>query len=148
MDTVIFCPNEDMLAEAEKLSRLHIAPILVGDNERTRDLIFERTSPRPISIPTEHWIEFSSPNPKVGELLTIKYKNEFLAFDDDVKISLFLYIVGEPNGHHFLKVSKKNRHLVDFGLDFGKGGDCAICVWYKDKIIHTFDFNVSENSDE
>lgn len=145
MDTVIFCPTEEMLPTAEELSRLHVAPILIGDNERTKDLIFDRGTPRPISIPTEHSIKFSHSPVKVNQLIGIDYKNEFLVFDDDVKISLFLYIVGEPNGHRILDVKKTNRHSVHFGLNFGMPGDCAVCVWYKDKIIHTFDFVVNDD---
>ena len=134
-----------MLPAAEELSRLHVAPILVGDNERTQDLIFDRDIPHPISIPTEHSITFSHSPVKINQVIEINYKNEFLVFDDDVKISLFLYVVGEPNGHKILQVKKMNRHYINFGLDFGMPGKCAICVWYKDKIIHTFDFVVNDN---
>ena len=146
MDRVIYCPSEEMLPEAERLSRLHLLPILLGENERTIDLEFDRSKPIPLTIPVSHFFALDPGQPVTGEKFLISYKNEFLQFDDSVYFTLFSHVVGEPNGHHRLTMNQKERHFAKSWVNVHVPADFTFFVWKDDKKLFSFDFSVKEKN--
>ena len=144
MDRVIFCPNESMLEDAEKLSRKFIAPILIGDNERTKNLDFNRTKPIPISIPVNHYIKINPENPKINDIIHIEYVNDFLDFYDSVDFTLFNPIVQEPNGHIKLKISNSSKHHIKTSVSIGFAVTMIFYVWYNGEKLHSFNIEVKD----
>lgn len=133
MDRVIYCPNESFLPEAEKLSRLHAAPILIGDNERTLKLNFDRSSPIPLSIPTHHYLSLEPERPIAGQMVTLQYFNDFINFDENVYFTLFSHVVGEPNGHLVLTASRRDAHFAEFLIRMHVETKLSLVVWKDDK---------------
>lgn len=133
MDRVIFCPDESFLAEAERLSRLHVAPILIGDNERTSRLLFDREKPIPLSIPVDHYLLMEPQRAIIGQFVTFQYVNEFLNFNDGVFFTLFSHSVGEPNGHVVLSPNRLDRHFAEFIIRMHVETKLSLVVWKDDE---------------
>jgi hypothetical protein len=129
MDRVIYCPDETFLAEAQKLSRLHAAPILVGDNERTANLKFDRDSPIPLSIPTIHYLTMEPEIATVGTTVKFSYCNDFLDLSKNVFFTLFSHLVGEPNGHSVLKINHLEKHYVELMVRISFESKFSLVIW-------------------
>lgn len=134
-----------MLEEAERLSRLHAAPILIGDNERTAVLEFDRSKPIPLSVPIHNFCKLTPEQPIVDEVFSIDYYNDFVNFDDSVFFTLFSHFVGEPNGHVRLETNLKDRHWVRFHARFPVETHLSLCVWKdEEQLLWTQDFWVTK----
>jgi len=129
MDRVIYCPDESYLEEAKKLSRLHLVPVLVGDNERTNRLKFDRSKPIPLSIPIEHFCQLTPPQPISKEYFKFSYVNEFVDLTDGFRFTLFRHIIQEPNGHLFLIPSVLERHYAEFNVRMGSESELSFVLW-------------------
>lgn len=148
MDRVIYCPDESFLKEAEQLSRLHLVPILVGDNERTVRLKFDRSKPIPLAIPVQHYCQLTPQHPISGELFNFKYCNEFIDFNDGYYFTLFRHIVQEPNGHVLLTPSVLERHYVEFNAIMGSESLLSFVLWKNgEQYMWLNEFEVMEKQD-
>lgn len=133
-----------MLEEASRLSRLHVLPVLIGDNERTIGLDFDRSRPTPLAIPTDHYFHINPPNPVVNEEIAFVYVNDFIEFDTSVSFSVFSPEIGEPNGHFFLDVSNRYSHSMTAFMSSALPVYLFFCVWKDGSIIHRFDFEIKD----
>ena len=150
MDRVIYCPDETHLEEAQKLSRLHLVPILIGDNERTSELNFDRSKPIPLSIPVHHYCTLTPPQPLEDELFTFRYVNEFINFNDNFYFTLFRHIVKEPNGHVRLIPSVLERHFAEFNVRIGTESPLSFVLWKDEEQylwINEFEVMKRENNE-
>lgn len=144
MDRVIFCPDESMYADAETLSKKFLAPILIGDNERTKDLDFDRSKPIPLSIPVNHYFKITPEKPKINDIIHIEYVNDFLNFYDSTDFTLFNPIVKEPNGHIKLNITNSGKHYIKTSVSIGFAVTMTFYVWHNEEKIHSFDIEVTE----
>lgn len=130
-----------MLNEAKRLSRRHLLPILIGDNERTKTLEFNRSKPTPLSIPVFHLFTISKDKIDLGEQFVITYENDFIKFDDSIEFSLFNHYLEEPDGHHFLNMSQKATHYAKAWIQIDVESDFTFHVWQNKEKLHSFDFS-------
>lgn len=86
MQRIIFCPNESLLDEARILSKKNGLPIVIGDNESTSEIDFNRSIVTVVLIPERDEISFN-PRVKRGMHQIIIYNNEFVTSNNiDIKI--------------------------------------------------------------
>ena len=142
MDRVIFCPTEDMMEEAKRLSRLHIAPVLLGDNERTKNLSFDRSKPLPLMIPTHHYVKIVPQQPVVLRDLFIYYFNDFVKLPEGTKIKLLSERIGEPNGYLHPRIIEAGQHRIFCVMVSGEVDNFKGFVYKNDEIFDTFEFSV------
>lgn len=150
MDRVIYCPDDSCLEEAKKLSQLHLVPILVGDNERTIKLKFDRSKPIPLSIPIEHYCQLTPSQPVSGERFNFVYVNEFINLTDGFYFTLFRHIIQEPNGHVVLIPSVLERHRAEFNVRMGSESVLSFVLWKDNEQylwINEFEVVERENND-
>lgn len=76
MDRVIFCPDESFMESAVVLSRLWSLPIQVGHSGRTKELYFDDDNVSVLSIPTDSYVEYSSPV-NVHQLFSFSFIDDF-----------------------------------------------------------------------
>lgn len=150
MDKVIFCPDESFLEEAKKLSHKYICPILIGDNQRTKNLSFDRSSVIPLAIPTDNFVHFSKKVIFVNEPFTVEYFNDFINFNDELEYVMLSERIGHPNGYFPLKPFIVERHKVSFKMICQEEDTYTVFVKYKKEdvdfknAINHFTFNVIE----
>lgn len=147
MDRVIYCPSQEMFSEAEKLSRLHLAPILIGDNERTSSMDFDRSKPCVLSIPVNHYVYISHDELFQGIPFRIAYVNEFKKIDD-MKFEVLSHRIGEPNGRWPLTPLQKERHLAVFGITPSEWDTFTFFATIGDEVIDSFDFEVKKKHEQ
>lgn len=147
MDRVIYCPNEDMISDAEKLSRLHLVPILLGENERTANLAFDRSKPCVLSIPINHYLHFFSEDLVQGKSFTMKYVNDFINIKD-VSFQILSRRIGEPNGYWPLIPVNKERHLALFKVTPTEWDTYTFFVKIEDEVIDSFEFEVRKKDEQ
>ena len=150
MDRVIYCPDESFIEEAKNLSRLHLVPILIGDNERTLELRFDRSKPVPLSIPTQHYCTLTPPQPIEGEMFKFRYINEFVNLNENFYFTLFRHIVKEPNGHVRLIPSLLERHYAEFNIRISSESLLSFVLWKDDEQylwINEFEVMKRENNE-
>lgn len=85
MYRVIYCPNQDFLDTATLLSKDNNLSILIGDNDYTKNLSFNRDIVSIIKIP-EHKEINTLQNVKKDFHQIIIYINEFLNIKDKIKL--------------------------------------------------------------
>lgn len=146
MDRVIYCPNKEVIGEAEKLSRLHLVPILLGDNERTSDLSFDRSKPCVLSIPVNHYLYFSLEDLVQGETFSMKYVNEFINVRD-ASFEILSKRIGEPNGYWPLVPVNKERHQALFVVTPSEWDTYTFFVKLEKKIVDSFEFVVRKKDE-
>lgn len=90
MYRVVFCPNEEMLAEAESLAKEWDMPIQIGESGRTEFLEFDRSVVSTIAIPVDHNFEFHFDYDEitVNNSYRINYINDYKNCKD---IKLFIF---------------------------------------------------------
>ena len=85
MERLIYCPSDDKIEEAIKLSKNNSLQILVGDNFYTKDLIFDRNIVSVIKIPqkkTVNYIEYVTQHLHQN----IEYINEYVEIKNKIKL--------------------------------------------------------------
>jgi hypothetical protein len=137
MERVVFCPSDDLLAEAEEMASLWQVPVQVGDSPRTEILKFDRSEVGILNIPTNQFFEMTRTWYQTGRPIVCSYVDEFAAVDK-VRGEL----VG-PQGQDIPKsvYSTKYRASFKFWIDFP--GDYTFKVVDDEGVIATHDFKVA-----
>jgi hypothetical protein len=136
-----------MMSEAEKLSRLHLVPILLGDNERTDKLIFDRSKPSVLSIPINHYLHFSSEDLVQGRLFSMKYVNEFVDLKN-VSFQILSARIGEPNGYWPLVPVNKEKHSALFKVTPSEWDTYTFFAKIETEVIDSFKFEVRKKDEQ
>ena len=76
MDRVIFCPDESMFEDAEKLARSWMLPIQNGHSARTEVIDFNDSQVTLLSIPIEKYVDYS-PQIDTNELFVFIFVDDF-----------------------------------------------------------------------
>jgi hypothetical protein len=76
VERVIFCPDESLFEDAEKLARSWILPIQNGHSSRTKIMDFDDSQVSLLSIPIEKYVDY---NPEIGinELFVFIFVDDF-----------------------------------------------------------------------
>lgn len=146
MDRVIFCPNESMLDEAKRLSRLHLAPIQVGESPRTKNLDFDKSEPVPIMIPTNHYVAFFPEQPSVGVPYSVHYFNDFVKLTNTVRVELLNHSIGIPNGILVMDSVEIHRHRIYFAHCFHVPETFTAYIKDGDNVIDSFTYSIAEDN--
>lgn len=144
MDRVIFCPDESMIKEAQRLSRLHLAPIQIGESERTKHLEFDRTEPVPLMIPTHHFVSFFPANPTVGRPYSVQYFNDFVTLGKETSVEILNHSIGLPNGLAKMDAVEIHRHRLYFWHCFYVPETFTAYIKNNDVVIDSFQYSVKE----
>lgn len=142
MDRVIFCPNESMLPEATRLSQLHLAPIQIGESERTRHLDFDKSAPIPVLIPVFHYLRITPEPPIVGVVHHVEYINEFRSLPKNVRVEMLNHSVGDPNGWFIPPGIVWSKHKVSFFHMFSEAETFTVYIKIDDETLDSFTYSV------
>ena len=138
MERLVFCPVDGDLEKAEALGEEYRLPVLVGDNESTKNLDFDRNEIQVVFIPTIQKIIVRPTICSVGQTVKIEYIDEFDPLDD------VLFKIVAPSGHTevrktFLTGLKECIALKFRTLEVGKYfGE----IFDDEGVIATFQFQV------
>lgn len=121
MKRYVFCPSESYLDDATSLAKEVSLPILVGDNDDTLNMVFDRTSVSVIKIPEHRFVEAYSEKVELGFHQTIRYVNEFKKLKNNVK----MYVNGD-----IIPPLYEEMHVVKFNFLCSKIGEylCIIMI--------------------
>lgn len=86
MQRYIYCPSDDLLDEAIELSKNVALPVIIGDNDFSQNLTFDRSRISLLKIPEHLSIFISSTNVSQGFHQSIKYTNEFKFLKNNIKL--------------------------------------------------------------
>ncbi len=100
----IYCPDNSLLEEAEKVSKFSNLPILIGDCQDSMNLQFDRTKVQVISIPDIYNL-FYEKNVKKNFHQVISYYNDYKYFTKYIHLN----ISGVKVKPHILE-----KHFVKF----------------------------------
>lgn len=86
MERVIYCPDESLIDEAGVISKIHKLPILVGENDKTKLLDFERSTVQVLQIPSRKELIISNNEISLGFHQVVIYINEFFELKNNIKL--------------------------------------------------------------
>lgn len=144
MDRLIFCPDESMMPEAIRLSRLHLAPIQLGESERTKHLAFDKASPTPVLVPVFHYVKITPDEPVVGQVHRIDYVNEFINLKNNAYVLMLNHTIGEPNGWFKPDSVDITKHKITFFHKFLVPETFTIQIRNDEKIYDSFTYSIKE----
>ena len=133
MNRVIYCPSNEFLEEASSLARKNYLQIIVGDNDHTENLDFDREKVSVISVPENKGYSLSTIIKK-GFHQNIKYKNEFCI----IKNRVSLFINDEP-----VKPVYEESHVAKFIYFCKNIGDYSCKIVIDQEIEEEFSFVVN-----
>jgi hypothetical protein len=133
MDRVIYCPSSEFLEEASSLARKTYLQIIVGDNDHTADLDFDRGKVLVVSVPQNKGYFFLK-SVKEGFHQNIKYKNEFCVIKN--KVNLFI-------NNDLIKPVYEESHVAKFIHLCKDVGDYSCRIVVDQKIEEEFSFVVN-----
>lgn len=113
MQRYVYCPSEEFLDEATSLSKEVSLPIMLGDNEYSQNLSFDRNKVCVVKIPEKQNIFVGNETVKLGFHQSIKYTNEFKTLKNNIE----LFINGEkvPSLYEEMHVVKFNFLCTKIG---------------------------------
>jgi hypothetical protein len=85
MERVIYCPNEAFIDESSMLAKKTNLAIVVGDNDQTEGVAFDRSSVQVLQIPQHKHIDYPIDPIKLGFHQYISYVNEFLKLRGNIE---------------------------------------------------------------
>lgn len=132
MNRVIYCPSDELIDIASSVSKLNHLPILVGDNDYTKELKFNRDIVSVISIP-EYKGCICLENVKLGFHQDIRYRNEFTVIKNNIKL-----FINEKE----VKSSYEETHSAKFVYLCTKSGSYQCKIFINDEIEEEFTFVV------
>lgn len=136
MERVVFCPSNDLMAEAKEMAALWQVPVQVGDSGRTSNLKFDRSEVTVVNIPTIQRFEMDRTLYQTGRPIICAYHDEFAAVTN---VSGLLVGPATRNIEQSI-YSTKYRASFKFWIDFP--GDYTFKVVDDDGVIATHDFKV------
>lgn len=124
----------ELLPEAEAFAKFSKLPILIGDNEHTESLDFDRNQIQVIQIPFFNYFIFNNFNIKHGFHQNFIYVNEFFELKNNVK--LFINDVQIESMYQEKYKIKFSYCCNTIGKHFGK-------VYLNNELVEEFEFNVN-----
>lgn len=136
MNRIVYCPSIEHQKEAEQLAANVGLPIVVGDNEYTKNVEFDRTKVQVLFVPKEKVFD----HPKVTKKLfacPIGYGNDWVNFDHNLQcVAQF----GEQSFRP--KISYMENHYARYIARFPKPGNWSITIMYKNDVIEKGEIQV------
>ena len=144
MDRIIFCPEESMLDEAKRLSRLHLAPIQIGESERTLNLDFDKSVPVPVLVPVFHFARVTPDPTFVGALHSVEYINEFIDIPKEASVWMLNHSIGDPNGWYPPPGVRISKHGFSFFHRFLMPETFTVYLKNGEEVLDSFAYSVIE----
>jgi hypothetical protein len=136
MRRVVYSPSINQQKEAEKIAIEVGLPIVVGDNQYTKNVEFDRTKVQILFIPQEKLLDH--PN-KAKKLFAcpISYSNDWINFDFTIKCVV-------ENGEKKIepKISYMENHFLKYIVRFPSQGIWKIKIFYNEKVIDESEIEV------
>ena len=133
-----------MLDEAKRLSRLHLAPIQIGESERTLHLDFNKSIPVPVLVPVFHFARVTPDPTFVGILHSVEYVNEFIDIPKEASVWMLNHSVGEPNGWYLPPGVKISKHGFSFFHRFLESETFTVYLKLGEDVLDSFTYSVIE----
>lgn len=133
MNRMIYCPNEGMLEKAISMSKINLLPILIGDNEHTRKINFNRDDVCSISVPEYKGYDILT-SVSVGFHQNVKYCNEFRILKNNIKLLV---------NNNQIKSLYQEKHFAKFIFKCEKSGNYECKILVNDEIEEEFSFVVN-----
>lgn len=113
MQRYVYCPSEEFLDEANNLAKKVSLSIMVGDNDHSTNLSFDRSKVSVIKIPERQDVFISNSTIKLGFHQSIKYTNEYKVLKNNIE----LYVNNKkiPSFYEELHVVKFNFLCTEIG---------------------------------
>lgn len=86
MERLIYCPSEAFIDESSLLSKKTNLPIVIGDNDSTKDIVFDRSYPQVVEIPEHRGLDYMAGPVNVGFHQSIVYINEFYKLRGNIEL--------------------------------------------------------------
>jgi predicted nucleotide-binding protein (sugar kinase/HSP70/actin superfamily) len=136
MYRIVYSPSVDKQKEAEKLAKDSGLPIVIGDNEHTKNIDFDRQKVQILFVPKEKVFD----HPKTVKKLfacPIGYTNDWFHFDCELECTAQL-------DEHFFKpiISYMESHHVKYIARFPKAGVWKIILLHKGNVIEQSEIHV------
>jgi hypothetical protein len=133
MYRVVYCPSDEFLEESAILAKKNYLQIIVGDNDYTKNLEFNREKVSVVSIP-EHKGAMLLNSVKKGFHQSIKYKNDFIIIKN--KINLFI-------NNELVKPVYEESHIAKFVYICKEYGNYSCKIIVDEKVEEEFSFVVN-----
>lgn len=132
MQRMVYCPSDSQIDEAGVLSKKTLLPILIGDNDNSINLKFNRNIVQIISVPDRKTIKLSHEIVEIPFHQNITYCNEF----DILKNNIKLYINASE-----VKPLYEEKHRVQWNYSPTEVGvhECIIYISNIEKERFYFD---------
>lgn len=133
MQRIIFCPDEEHLDIARKLSKNNCLQIIIGDNSLTKEIDFDRKNISVLLIPERIDVSYI-PNVKFGLHQIITYINEYI---EASSVSIDIHGLDIVNIY-------KEKYRSKFAFLAPKPGNYECNIYIDSELERTFNFAVSE----
>jgi hypothetical protein len=134
MERVIYCPNEAFIEESSLLSKKTNLPIIIGDNDSTENLEFDRSIPQVVEIPQKYILDYMFGPINVGFHQCILYVNEFYKMRG--RIELFI-------NKESIKSSYEETHKAKYLYYCSTIGEKICQIYIDGEKIEDFSFYVN-----
>ena len=88
MKRYVYCPSEVEIEEATSIAKKIDLPILVGDNEASISLVFDRSKVQVLKIPENSFLSVRAKTVKKGFHQFIHYKNEYQEIKGNLRLEV------------------------------------------------------------
>jgi hypothetical protein len=136
MNRIVYSPSIECQKQAEELAVEVGLPIIIGDNDHTKNLDFDRTKVQILFIPKEKVFD----HPKVTKKLfacPIGYANDWLNFDHTFKCLIQIDdLIIEP------KLSYMENHFIRYIARFPKAGIWNVKIMRQEDVIEQSEIKV------
>lgn len=133
MDRAIYCPSEEMLAEANGLAFVTFLPILLSDNEKTKNLDFDRSVVSVIKIPEYEIFRYSHESVQVGFRQHFMYENDFEVLRGNTELNV---------DGNILQPAFEEKHKVKWNYITTRVGQISASLHVMGKLKEQVSFNV------
>lgn len=133
MNRAIYCPSDEQLDEARVLAAEMFLPILVGDNQTTVNLDFDRLSVGVITIPEFKSFKCSRNVIRLGFRQQFLYENDYLPIRDVAILKI--------NGQ-FIEPMFQEKHKIKWSYTTQHAGIHIAELLINDAVSERLEFNV------
>jgi hypothetical protein len=134
MRRYVYCPSNDHIASAEELAIKTNLPILIGDSEESRDVVFDRGTVSIIKIPEKKDLIILYKEVPIGFHQCIRYINEYKTLKNNIKLLI---------NNELIKPLYEENHAVRYNFLCQTSGEHSCSISVNDSKEEEFSFVVN-----
>lgn len=134
MERLVYCPSEAFIEESSLLSKKTNLPVIIGDNDRTEGLIFDRSLPQVVEIPQNYFLDYMLGPVSVGFHQYISYINEFYKLRGNIELLV---------NNEKVKSSYEETHKVKYLYLCSTIGEKICQIYVNGEKLEDFSFYVN-----